>query len=400
MMNLADLRTWPVSAYDILIPSSQTLPALASRLYFYKHEIVLVPERNSVSGPFADDDDFYNRALTRIPKTACIYRVIGHDVEIVVLEEESAAFEEVRKRRLAAYHAGNFDAACGKESLALPEDVILNLDQVPNSSLIGGRIWLLNRPNWLDEFTDYLRRREYGSKSRFVSACAQTETGDLLFFMAWNNGNFRFNLLHECCHFLHKPTSAFKAPLKYPREYGLFCDAVEIEWRDYTLDPPGADTIYSLTCYAEHWAVTGQQNLHCSGEEAVKAILNAPLRSFMFTRVLEMEMAALPRGRRPTCHQHYLARVRLAQITVRKQSHKCLESICAERGDTYLAHKRKGTLSALYESVKRTQAYLDEEVDRPMLENFDPSFDSSGKPELFHLTPPRTDALPVRRVAA
>jgi hypothetical protein len=225
-----------------------------------------------------------------------------------------------------------------------------------------------------------------------VSACAQSPNGDLFLFGCWNSRYLPFNLSHEDSHYIHKSTSLDDAPVNYPKEHALFCDAVEVEWRDYDLDPVRTDeeTLYSLTCYAEHWAVAGQQNLHRSGAQALHAILNAPLRSFVYMSVLEMELAALSQGTRPTCHQHYLARILLSRQTVRERSRECLQRIRENKGKTYQRHEKDGTLGHLRECVERVEAYVDEVLARPMLEEFRPSFNSSGEPKLLYLTPPCT----------
>jgi hypothetical protein len=315
-------------------------------------------ERTDQQGPWDDEDDFYKRGLVFVNKPALVYDVEGHDVRIYILREEAEAFEAVRQTRLACCQKGDVPGALGSNTLALPEDVVFNLDQLPHSDY-SREIVLLNRRNWQDEWTSQMRGDE------FISASAQNIEGDVIFFIALNDATFRIILTHEWAHLLQKPTSAFDAPNRHPEEWIAFMCAVDIEWRVWM--PP--DSTYALKAYNEHWAVIGQHFLHWLGRYALDVINNAPLRTFFFARAFALELREIPVHRRPVCFNHLLARALLSERTVRSRAKAELDEIRSGQGQVYAAHQQAGTTDKLLAMVKQVEGYLDDELAHSFMES-------------------------------
>jgi len=350
------LELWPAERFDI--DYRQPLPKLGQRLIGPSSGSARIFIRNELKGPWADECDYYARGLTLEEKPALVYEVEGHDVQIYILAEEAEAFEEVRKKRLQCLEEDDFSGALGSKSLALPEDVVFNLDQLPHTDY-SRKFLLLNRCNWQDEWTTQMRGEE------FVSASAQTIVGEVFFFKAANDAFFRINLTHEWSHFLQKPTSAFDAPNRHPEEWSAFECAVDIEWRLWM--PPDSD--YALRAYNEHWAVIGQNFLHWLGRYAVDVIKNAPLRTFFWSRAFALELREIPVHRRPVCFNHLLARALLSECTVREYAKRELDDIRNGQGQIFGAHQKAGTVDRLLAMVKQVEEYLESELDHSFLES-------------------------------
>jgi hypothetical protein len=350
------IELWPADRFDINY--RQPLPNLGQRLIGPTAGSFRVFIRNDLAGPWTDESDYYLRGLASIEKPALIYEVEGHDVQIFILEEEAEAFEAVRKNRLQCLEAGDVHGGLGSDSLALPEDVVYNLDQLPHTDY-SRKFLLLNRCNWQDEWTSQLRGET------FISASAQTIAGDVIFFKAHNNCFFRINLTHEWSHFLQKPTSAFDAPNRHPEEWSAFECAVDIEWRLWM--PP--DSEYALKAYNEHWAVIGQEFLHWLGRYSVDVTKNAPLRTFFWSRAFALELREIPVHRRPVCFNHLLARALLSERTVREYAERELDDIKNGKGTVYEAHAKAGTVERLLAMVKEVEGYLEAELEHSFLES-------------------------------
>jgi hypothetical protein len=350
------LEQWPAERFDI--EYTNPLPRLSQRLLGPTPGTLFIFTRSTDKGPWESESDYYKRGLIFEQKRALIYGVEGHDVQIFILEEEAAAFEDVRRKRLQRLENGDVCGGLGSNDLALPEDVVFNLDQLPHSDY-SRKIILLNRGNWQDEWTSQMRG------DVFVSASAQNIAGDLIFFMALNNGNFRYNLTHEWSHFLQKPTSAFDAPNRHPEEWSAFMCAVDIEWRIWM--PP--DSTYALKAYNEHWAVIGQNFLHWVGRYASDVITNAPLRTFFWSRAFALELRDIPVHRRPVCFNHLLARALFSERTVRKFARLELDDIKNGRGQVFEAHQKAGTIDHLLAMVKEVEGYLETELEHSFMES-------------------------------
>ena len=307
-MKPRSVKDWVDHDFDIMPPASNDLRLLGKRLLDYQVEDVILWKRNDVPGPFATDLEYYEKGLDRITYAIRFYRVEGHENRIGILEEDAEKFERIRAHRLAnniGTRILDHVLPIGLTDLdyALPEDIIAVLDQLANSAyLLGregkGRIILFNRENWHD---DWNAQEGHGKAD-----AAKLWSGDIIFFVNYNNCVLRFTLSHEFCHYLaeryHDEDTAFYAAV------GLECP-LSIGWvPDSYANRNG-----------EHPPVFGQELQHFLGERFLRTANGGPIRSYVWLMTLAEMMAEMPIGKRPVCYGAYLDRIEYARVVLRPQ---------------------------------------------------------------------------------
>lgn len=315
-----------------LVASCSTLAACANKLGRAYTRRILFTRRTEAQGPFANYDDYKRRGLTKTQRNFRVLTLSGLPVKIFVSSDYHKELETERQRRLRAAIAcgasptradtGSFKesasdsirnsgSASGEDTdssvspLAariLPEEVAPLLSSLPNPAYFK-RVFLLDTPNWEDDWV----RQTYSQM--FNSSMAVARNGDVFLFKTEHNQYLRGDVFHEWTHLLS---------YRFDREYRVFCDALELEWRLWV------PRSYALRSYGEHWAVWGEEMLAEDGSRFLTACENGPVRSLIWMSALLKCLNSVGNEYRSPLHEKLTERSKFVFSCV---SPKALESL-------------------------------------------------------------------------
>lgn len=320
-----------------LVASCSTLAACATKLGRAYTRRIMFTQRTKIQGPFTDYEDYKRRGLTRTQRNFQVLTLRELPIKIFVTSDYYKLLEAERQRRLRAAitcsagpeqadrssfpdetasnvapvpapdsAAASLDCGSTPESpLAariLPEEVAPLLSSLPNPAYFK-RVFLLDTPNWEDDWV----RQTYSQT--FSSAMAVLRNGDVFLFKTDHNRYLRGDVFHEWTHMLS---------YRFDREYRVFCDALELEWRLWV------PRSYALRSYGEHWAVWGEEMLAEDGSRFLTACGNGPVRSLIWMSALLKCLNSLGNEYRSPLHEKLMERAKFVFSCV---SPKALEAL-------------------------------------------------------------------------
>lgn len=281
-----------------LVVGCSSLAACANKLGRAYTRRILFTERTKAQGPFTNYGDYKSRGLTKTQRNFHVLALSELPTKIFVAGAYLKRLEVERQRRLrAAITCDDSSTQTGDSSFPdanaskatsspapnaeqasvpnsaqesplarriLPEEVAPLLSSLPNPAYFK-RVFLLDTPNWEDDWV----RQNYSQT--FSSAMAVARNGDVFLFQTEHNQYLRGDVFHEWTHLLS---------YRFDREYRVFCDALELEWRLWV------PRTYALRSYGEHWAVWGEEMLAEDGARFLTAAQNGPVRSVIWMSAL------------------------------------------------------------------------------------------------------------------
>jgi hypothetical protein len=232
-----------------------------------KQEMAIKTANANAQTPFVDYADFCLRGLVFVKQDVYVYSVSGHNTKIIVPCEYALVLDVVRQIRsmpdvaqreqeLKAHNYGN---------RALPEDIVLCLDMLPDSNLIPN-VFLFDFHNPEDAWV----RQTY--QNGFISQAAIEPNHDVMFFVRDNDQYLFKDMVHEWAHALRDTLSQ--------EDLNLLDAAIELE-RGYYVP-----LFYMLRSYAEHMAILAEHLLGTSGQLFIDMAQKAPVRTMAFFEVL------------------------------------------------------------------------------------------------------------------
>ncbi|MBX9690199.1 MAG: hypothetical protein K2X27_26035 [Candidatus Obscuribacterales bacterium] len=307
-------------------------------------------KKNDADGKvsFEDDYDAFKASLLEVEENVRIYSIEGHKTKIILKESYAAQLDEVRILRLeleddrsrpnaAARLKNHAFGAC-----ALPEDLLLELDTLPDSSYFE-RIYIL----WENNVEDYwVRQKKKNYNADFLSSAAVEPNGDLLFFKRLLEKDYlRSDLVHEWAH---------RLAAKHQDADEAFRMAILLEQRQPGWYFPSS---YALTDFAEHFAVYGECYLSPDNTPAPLGSKPefrklwqdlpglSPLRALVYSRamrrVLQSEL-----HRKSSMHEDLLKRCLATESLCVPLAQKLLESFFA--GNDKEASKQALTVARFF----------------------------------------------------
>jgi hypothetical protein len=233
---------------DISAQQPMLFKARTARLgnYEVRTEVIECGNPGEV-GPFKDYKDFVARGILKVERKVRVYKVSGHNCEIIVPEDYN--LDEVRKLRqsredLTRANAPQDQLDAINQLVAaqpfgdriLPEDLVSHLDEVPDSRYLG-KIFLLDQSN----AEELWNRLTYDRN--FVSSASVMPNGDIMFYRGKKDVFLRDNVFHEWSHRLEQ-------------KYGDLSE----HW-GYTLELENgiAPRPYAFRSYSEHFAVISEE---------------------------------------------------------------------------------------------------------------------------------------------
>lgn len=285
----------PVAGAELSILYNPTQEELGKRVLGYVIEKKLYGRlKNLIPSVVPTDEEAYLRDFVEdVEFDTRVYTLAGHSVRVLIPEEYAQKLDIVRQRRL-----GQIDLLpeelIGYLNRALPEDILANLDELPNRSYISD-VHLVDWANSRDKLTQAIQKSD-----TFVSDASTMPDGQVMLYKFDVGDWLRTTLFHEWNHHLHK---RFMKMVKK-----LWEAAVHLEWFVWT------NRDYAKTSNDEHWAVFGESILQKSGPEFTEIVNKlGPMRTVVWTLALGEALNAVPEDARSPCHDIWVARVAYAQ---------------------------------------------------------------------------------------
>ena len=287
---------------DISAQQPMLFKARTARLGNYEERTEVIECGNPGEvGPFKDYKDFVARGILKVERKVRVYKVSGHNCEIIVPEDYN--LDEVRKLRqsredLTRANApqdqldaiNHLVAAQPFGDRILPEDLVSHLDEVPDSRYLG-KIFLLDQSN----AEELWNRLTYDRN--FVSSASVMPNGDIMFYRGKKDVFLRDNVFHEWSHRLEQKYGDLSEHWGYALE----------------LENGIAPRPYAFRSYSEHFAVISEELLALDAGRFIKVCEYAPVRVPMWLAGLKKSLEDSLYFR-PSCyHTLYMERVRYAQ---------------------------------------------------------------------------------------
>ncbi len=275
-------------------------------------------EKPGRSGPYADWQDFARRGIESRSVAVRHYTVAGHPGTFITVEEDYAKqLDEVRQLRIAAEKQGGTrqEIKAQQEAEAklkehplrgalLPEDVVQQLDQLPNRSLVK-HVIIQGRPNPQDAW----HSQDY--QPGFASEATADGNGVITFYGA-QGASLSRNMRHEWAHLLEggcKSRASFDAAASVERD-GFYQGS------------------YPRRNDRENWAVHFEELTDHDADRFLLFCKEAPVRSLVMAMGLRETLDAVPADQRSPHHKQLLERVKYVEEHVKpKAIDKLIENL-------------------------------------------------------------------------